>query len=49
MLELEENKKELELLKSKLESLGESLWHCKQKSEISKLRKENTRTRFLER
>jgi len=29
MLELEENKKELEILKSKLESIGESLWHCK--------------------
>ena len=29
MLELEENKKELEILKSKLESIGESLRHCK--------------------
>lgn len=48
MLELEENQKELELLKTKLESLGESLWHCKQKNAIKSSREKNIRTKFLE-
>lgn len=48
MLELEENQKELELLKTKLKDLGESLWHCKQKNAIRKFREKNIRTRLLE-
>jgi len=29
MLELEENLKKIEILKNKIQSLGESLWHWK--------------------
>ena len=48
MLELEDNIKELESLKAKLKEIGESLWHWKRKRRTFKIRKRNTRSKFLE-
>lgn len=49
MLELEENTKKLEELKTKLQELGESLWHSQNRRGAKKTRKSNSRSRLLDR
>lgn len=39
MIELEENAKALQTIKSKLESIGESLWHTKIRARFKNIRK----------
>ena len=48
MIELEENKKELLELKSKLESLGESLWHRYNNQKTRRIGKQDIKSGFLE-
>ena len=47
MIELEENARALQTIKSKLESIGESLWHSFKKRRIKKIRRANTARKLL--
>ena len=42
MLELEENSRKLEMLKEKIKSLGESLWHNFARKPIKKIGRSNS-------
>ena len=49
MLELEENTRLLKNLEEKLKELGESLWHCKTRTRIKRIRKRDYARKYLAR
>lgn len=44
MLELEENKRDLIALKEKIKSVGDSLWHCYTRKQITKFTRKDKHT-----